>query len=309
MTPAEVLEDLDSHEDIARLTGRLLRKAEAYGRLPTPVEDILAAADLEEEPDTFLSQTSIAKMPEHMRSVLRRVSSKVHAALDRKTRTVHINPATDLVGQKAFKRLHETSHDLFPWQHIELGQIGFADDEMTLSQRTTIRFEREANQGAAELLFQRERFAEIAADYAIGCATVIELAELFGASRHATFRRYIESHPRALAGVVLAPRPCGREPLAFQRREAMCSSEWRPRFEDPAAWPAVLRSDPFTFVEQARACAGIGPPSGEWTYIDRNNEPTTLKVDAMTNSYRNFVLVWTPRRERFKRHRIIGNAA
>jgi DNA polymerase III psi subunit len=156
VTPAEVLEDLDSHEDIARLTGRLLRKAEAYGRLPTPVEDILAAADLEEEPDTFLSQTSIAKMPEHMRSVLRRVSSKVHAALDRKTRTVHINPATDLVGQKAFKRLHETSHDLFPWQHIELGQIGFADDEMTLSQRTTIRFEREANQGAAELLFQRE---------------------------------------------------------------------------------------------------------------------------------------------------------
>jgi hypothetical protein len=100
VAPARVPEDLDSHEDIARLTGRQLRKAEAYGRLPTPVEDILAAAELEEEPDTFLSESSIAKMPEHMRGVLRRVSGKVHAALDRKTRVVHINPTTDLVGRR-----------------------------------------------------------------------------------------------------------------------------------------------------------------------------------------------------------------
>lgn len=304
-----MLEDLNSHEDIARLTDRLLRTADAYGHLPTPVEDILAAADLEEAPDTFLSESSIATMPAHLRGVLRRVSGKVHAALDRKTRVVHINPATDLVGQKAFKRLHETSHDLFPWQHIEEGKIGFADNEMTLSPRTTILFEREANQGAAELLFQRERFAEIAADYAVGCATVIELAEMFGASRHATFRRYVESHPGTLAGVVLGPRPCGREPLAFQRREAMCSATWRDRFEDPAGWPAVLRAEPYTFVEQARACEAFGPPTGEWTYIDRYNEPTTLKVDAMSNSYRTFVLVWQPRRERFKRRRVVAAAA
>jgi hypothetical protein len=61
-------------------------------------------------------------------------------------------------------------------------------------------------------------------------------------------------------------------------------------------WLAVLQSDPFSFVEQARACAAIGRPSGEWNYIDRNNEPTTLRVEAMTNSYNTFVLVWLPRR-------------
>lgn len=304
-----MLEDLDSHEDIARLTDRLLRKADAYGRLPTPVEDILAAANLKETPDTFLSEGSIATMPAHLRGVLRRVSGKVHAALDRETRVVHINPATDLVGQQAFKRLHETAHDLFPWQHIDEGCLGFADNEMTLSPRTTILFEREANQGSAEMLFQRERFAEIAADYAVSCATVVELANLFGASRHATFRRYVESHPGTLAGVVLGPRPCGREPLAFQRREAMCSATWRDRFEDPAVWPAILRAEPFTFVEQARACAAIGPPGGEWTHIDRNNEAATLKVEAMSNSYRTFVLVWLPGRALFKRRRVIASAA
>jgi hypothetical protein len=84
--------------------------------------------------------------------MLNRISGKVHAVLDRRTREVHINPATDLSGQRAFKRLHETSHDLFPWQHIDDGCMGFADNEMTLSPKTTILFEREANQGAVAWL-------------------------------------------------------------------------------------------------------------------------------------------------------------
>jgi IrrE N-terminal-like domain len=304
-----MLEDLNSYSDIVRLTDRLLRTADAYGRFPTPVEDILVAANLEEVSETFLSESSIATMPAHLRGVLRRVSGKVHAALDRKMRVVHLNPATDLVGQKAFKRLHETSHDLFPWQHIGEGRVGFADNEMTLSPRTTSLFEREANQGAAELLFQRDRFAQMAGDYAIGCAAVVELANLFGASRHATFRRYVESHPGTLAGVVLGALPCDREPLAFNRYEVMCSSSWTDRFTNPATWPTVLRSEDFSFVEQARACGAFGPPCGEWTHADRNQDVKMLKVEAMTNSYRNFVLVWLPRREIFKRRRTVAVAA
>lgn len=89
----------------------------------------------------------------------------------------------------------------------------------------------------------------------------------------------------------------------------MCSAAWRDRFEDPTVWPAVLRAEPFTFVEQARACAAIGRPTGGWTYIDRDNEPTSLKVEAMSNSYNTFVLVWQPQRERFKRRRVIASPA
>jgi hypothetical protein len=304
-----VLEDLESYEDIMRLTDRLLRTAGAYGRLPTPVEDILAAASLEEASDTFLSESSIAMMPAHLRGVLRRVSGKVHAALDRKMRVVHVNPATDLVGAKAFKRLHETSHDLFRWQHIEEGRNGFADGQMTLSGRTTIIFEREANQGAAELLFQRDRFAEMANDYAIGCATIIELASLFGASRQATFRRYVEGHSGVLAGVALDVQPCRLEPLAFRRGEAICSKTWRERFKDPAAWPAVLRSDSFSFLEQTHTVTREAQGRREWTVMDRNKIPTTLEVDTMSNFYRNFVLVWAPRREVFKRRRSFATAA
>jgi hypothetical protein len=208
----------------------------------------------------FLSASSIAQAPAHLRGILSRMSGKVHAVLDRRTREVHINPATDLAGQQAFKRLHETSHDLFTWQHLDDGHNGFADDQWTLSPKTQILFEREANQGAAELLFQRDRFARIASDYAVSSGAVIELAERFGSSIHAAFRRYVETHRGAVAGVVLATGPCEREPLAFARKEAICSDSWRQRFEDPAVWPRVLRIDPFAFVEQARACAGFGRP-------------------------------------------------
>ena len=304
-----MLADLDSHADIARLTDRLLRAADAYGRLPTPVADIVSAAGLAEAPATFLTESSIAAMPSHLHGVLRRMAGRVHAVLDRKTREVHINPATDLAGQRAFKRLHETAHDLFPWQHVDDGALGYADDELSLSPRTTILFEREANQGAAELLFQRERFAEIAADYATSCATVVELATRFGASRHATFRRYVESHRGVVVGVVLGAAPCDREPLTYRRREAMCSATWLARFEDPATWPTVLREDPFGFVEQARACTALGSPCGIWRHPDRDNEITTFHIEAMSNSYRTFVLIWLPRRERLKRRRVLAPAA
>jgi hypothetical protein len=156
-----------------------------------------------------------------LRGILGSAKGKVHAVLDRRTREVHINPELDLVGQRAYKRLHETSHDLFTWQHVSDGKTGFADDEMTLSPKTTILFEREANQGAAELLFQRERFADIAKDYAVSCAAVLELADMFGSSRHAAFRRYVETHRGSVSGVVLGRGPCDRDPLTFRRREAI----------------------------------------------------------------------------------------
>jgi hypothetical protein len=304
-----MLEDLDSHTDIARLTDRLLREAGAYGQLPTPVSSIVAAADLTEPTQSLLSDLSIAQAPAHLRGALRRAKGKVHALLDRREREVHINPETDHAAQKAFKRLHETAHELFPWQHIGDGKAGFADDKFTLSPKATELFEQEANQGAAELLFQRLRFTEIAADYKLGCAAIGELADIFGASKHASFRRYVETHRGAVAGVVLEPRPCCKNPLAFRRYEAMCSPSWTSRFEHPTQWPAVLNTQPFAFVEQARACVGLGSPIGTWGHIDLNNEATTLRVDAMSNSYRTFVLVWLPRRETFKRRRVLAHAA
>jgi hypothetical protein len=303
-----MLEDLDSAGEISRLTDRLLRAADGYDRFPTPVGDILAARDLTEAEHSLLSPQMIAQAPKHLRAALRRVSAKAHALLDRREREVHINPETDLAGQRAFKRLHEASHDLFEWQRIDGGEHveGFADDQFTLSPATHILFEQEANQGAAELLFQRDRFQKMAAEYSVGIAAVEELAAKFGSSRHAAFRRYVETHKRPIAGVVLGPGPTSREPLTFRRREAVCSKAWRERFEDPGCWPRHLQVKPYGFLEEARRCDALGPPDGEWTWVDRNLEPVKLRVEAFSNSYRTFVLIWVPARELFKRRRVLA---
>lgn len=288
-----MLEDLDSSGEIARLTDQLLRTADGYDRFPTPVGDILAATNLTEPERSILSPQMIAQAPKHLRAVLRRVSGKAHALLDRREREVHVNPETDLAGQCAFKRLHEVSHDLFDWQHIDGDAYveAFADDQFTLSPATHVLFEQEANQGAAELLFQRDRFQKMAGEYSVGAAAVEELAEKFGSSRHAAFRRYVETHRRPIAGVVLGPGPTKREPLTFRRREAICSNAWRERFEDPACWPKHLDAEPYGFVEQAHRCNALGPPAGEWAWPDRNLEPMKLRVEAFSNSYRTFVLI------------------
>jgi hypothetical protein len=306
-----VLEDLPSGSEIKRLTENLLRRADVVGRLPTPVDDLLAAAKLVEPANGFLTPGAIAEAPAHLRAVLRAVSRKVHAVLDRKTREVHLNPQTDYTGQGAFKRLHEVSHELFYWQHADGGseRPGFADDAFTLSPRVTALFEREANQGAAELLFQRDEFARAAADYRVSFAAIVELAQLYGSSIHAAFRRYVESHRYEVAGVVLGPKPAQYEPLGFCRREAVCSTSWRERFDDPASWPRTLIVSPYGFVGEAQRAAGLGAPAGTWRYVDRDNQPVDLRVEAFHNTYNTFVLLWRPRREAFKHRRQLAEAA
>lgn len=71
-----------------------------------------------------------------------------------------------------------------------------------------LHFERQANFGAAELLFQNTPFDEMAADYEIGIAAIVDLANTLGASYHAASRRYVEGHRVAVAGLVLETSPC-----------------------------------------------------------------------------------------------------
>src|SRR5690349_21460334 len=65
-----VLEDLASGREIAHATERLLRIAEADGRLPTPVEDLMAAAELRQPEESVLSDSAISQAPAHLRKAM-----------------------------------------------------------------------------------------------------------------------------------------------------------------------------------------------------------------------------------------------
>lgn len=296
-----MLDDLDSGPEIARLTARLLSRADADGRLPTPVEDIIAAANLVAPAESLLSDSAISEAPAHLRAKLKKLKYKVQAVVDRRAREVHVHPDINLEGQRRFKQTHEVAHDILPWQD----EVAYADDNRTLSWTTHLRFEQEANQGGAELLFQRELFQDMAADYKIGFPAVVELADQFGASYHASFRRYVETHRHSLAGVVLDKSPCQTEPVGYRRREVVCSRRWTDHFDRPTSWPKVLCPEPYGFINEVRRVDGFAPPRCEWTYLNANNEPTRLEVELFSNSYSVFVLIWVPRRETFKRKRLI----
>lgn len=300
-----MLEDLASAEDIAKATEQLLVGADARGRLPTPVDDIVAATGLEQPKESILSNLVLSRAPERIRVAMKLTSSKVLAVLDRRAREVHLNPAVmDRPGQRNFKLLHEVSHDIFPWQ----SELAYADDRLTLDWATRVLFEREANQGAAELLFQRGFFGQMAADYEIGCAAVIELADSIGSSMHSAFRRYVETHRSPLAGLVLDPSPCAVEPLSYRRKECFHSVSYTRRFGDRRRfWPANLGENAYAFIaEIPRATSNMFPPETEITLPDVNNEPTSLKVEVFGNSYNVFVLLWQPQRQLFKHRRVIA---
>jgi Zn-dependent peptidase ImmA (M78 family) len=300
-----VLHDLDSGAEIIRHTEKLLRVAEVSNHLPTPVNNIVEAARLTEAEESWLSESSLAGVPEHLAKKMRRMKGRIHAALDRKTREIHIDPSIEHDGRRRFKTLHEVTHEILPWQE----ELGYADNGATLSWMTHIEFEQEANQGGAELLFQRELFQTMADDYQVRFASIIDLAGQFGASIHASFRRYVETHKRPMAGLVLDKSPCQIDPVGYKRNEAISSVAWSERYDHPSTWPRVICGQPYTFIDDIRTLNGFLAPKPTMRYPNLNNEPTELRVELFSNYYKVFVLLWMPRRELFKRKRIIVPAS
>ena len=229
--------------------------------------------------------------------------SRVSAALDRKERVIYVDDGVDLDGKRRFKRLHEVTHDILPWQQ----DTAYADSNLTLSWSTKAGFEQEANQGGAELLFQRRRFEEMASDYTIGFGAVFELADLFGASYHAAFRRYVETHRHQLAGVVLQRSPCEPGGGAYRRKEATNSESWGQHYDAACDWPSVLRTIPYGFVEKISLLVDDPLPL-TFGYPNLNHEHETLHAELWSNSYNVFALIWAPRRERLKRRRVVRSA-
>lgn len=211
---------------IEKHTRELLQRADARGRFPTPIDDIVAAADLTLPRESLFSGSVLDEAPSHLRRAMKRLTGRVRAVLDRKAREVHVDPSIQNQGRAAFQKLHEVTHDILPWQK----ELGYADDDATLAATVKELFEQEANIGASNLLFQLDYFDDLVGQYRIGMASILDLAVMVGASGHATFRRFVKAHPTTVAGVVMELSPCSRDPLGYRRREVIVSAKWGEQF-------------------------------------------------------------------------------
>ena len=282
---------LDNLDQIHRVADALLRRADVADRLPTPVDDIVEASGLVET-DDLLSEAKLAQVPQELRKLLRGAFRKVRGALDRRERVLHVSPEIQVPAQRQFVRCHEVMHDALPWQR---DLLVLADTAQTLAPDIELRFEREANQGGAELLFQLDFLARIARDYPTDITTPISLAQMFGASIHATFRRWIEYHEHPVCGLVLGADPVATVPLTFQRYELIESSNWTQRF-GRRRFPSRIDALTHPFLNPL-AAPFLGPVDTTWAIDDINGALTMVKIQSFCNTYRTFLLVWPPVKE------------
>jgi hypothetical protein len=108
--------------------------------------------------------------------------------------------------RQSFVAYHEVMHRVLPWQNI-----GYTEDDDTTLNDLSLNltcdaiFESEANYGAAEILFQCDRFETEARDYDLSIPSALHLAKKYGASYHSSLRRFVERNHRPCLLLVLKP--------------------------------------------------------------------------------------------------------
>jgi Zn-dependent peptidase ImmA (M78 family) len=266
---------------------RALREAEAFGRFPTPVADIMSAARLEEVEEDVLNESFIAKMRQKAGAALKSALSKVIGLFDARARLVFIDRTLYAVKQ-TFVRLHEAGHGFMAWQKDLYAVV--EDCEKSIDPDVADLFDREANNFASEVLFQLDTFTKEAEQKPFGIMVPVGLSKRYGASIYASIRRYVFRNHRACAVLVLNPpqfiegdgfRAALRRPVASPRFTEMFGAiEWPPFFtpgdDIGKAVPVGSRR-----LSGKRAI----------TLTDRNGDRHECVVEAFTQTHQVFVLI------------------
>jgi len=191
---------------IEKRARQLLDRAEGWGVFPTPVDDLVAAAQLRVAPTSMFDPSRVlAFLRDKTEDAAHRIKSalsKVLGLYDVQENVIHIDDT--VVGAKQnFLKLHETGHHEIP-SHRGAFRL-FQDCDKTLAPEIADQFEREANNFARFVLFQGDSFSRLAADCPFGIKTPIALSKKFGASIYASAREYVRTSTRSCLVYVLEP--------------------------------------------------------------------------------------------------------
>ncbi len=261
--------------------------AGALGRFPTPIDDIMAAANVEEVKEDVLNESFILKLRKQASGALKSALSKVIGLFDAKARLVFIDRSLHAVKQ-TFVRLHETGHAFMAWQRDLYAVV--EDCDQTIEPSTADLFDREANVFASEVVFQLDGFTKAAEEQEFGILVPVKLSKRYGASIYSSVRRYVSHNWRACTVLVLNPPEivAGDGFRASLRRH--CSS---PRFTEifgEIDWPLVFTpSHPIGAMVPAYGRKMSGKRT--ISLIDRNGDTHECIAEAFTQSYQVFVLI------------------
>lgn len=187
----------ESAPDITKIALDILKASKAYNKFPTPVEKIVACAGLKLNKDVSLHEQSQNFFSKAFEGI-GKVSKKVLGLLDLRQKIIYLD-LNQNVNRNRFVQLHEVGHKACPWQE----EAFCWDDEITISPDIEELFEREASFFASSVLFQLDMFEEQANQMPLSIKSAFALANMFGASKQATLRRYVQYSKKRCALLVL----------------------------------------------------------------------------------------------------------
>lgn len=211
---SERINDL-ARRQILGAAQQALKRADAFGIIPTPLDDVGEAIGVAKVID-------IADLPEDLVVSKPSALKKLLGAYLYRAETAFVD-FSQPEGRARFIQSHELGHRVVPWH-----EGAYLDDERRLFRETEDLLELEANLAGAHLIFQGQPFFERALEFPLSLKTPLLLAQQFKASIHATIRYYVEHHPDPVAGLIAGQytRMDGTVPIFL----ALESPSFRERF-------------------------------------------------------------------------------
>jgi hypothetical protein len=274
-----------SAEAVTAEVRKLLRAAEVGRQLPTPKSQILACARLVETGELDLAEYE-QSFSEKASGFLYKAMKKVLGFLDRRNKRFYVDPQLH-DSRKTFVTYHEVIHRIVPWQHIEYTE----DDDLTLNDLSLnlgcdTLFESEANYGAADILFQCDRFETEARDYELSVASALHLSGNYDASCHSSLRRFVERNHRPCLLLVLKPtsRTNADGGISFFISHSIPSGSFTLQFGD-------FFTHPFINPDQELGKLLNNGSQGEMGLSDLKGFCRPCVVECFNNQYRLFVMI------------------
>ena len=283
----------DSASDIEKIASTILKESGALDVFPTPIQCIVDYSELiidKKHNLSMIDKNFFSKWGDSAHKLLRSALEKVLGAIDIREKTIYLD-LNQIETKKSFVKLHEVGHGILPWQKKT---YSFLDDKYTLRADTTVEFDREANFFASATLFQLDRFNNLAKRLPLKLASAMHLAKHFGASNHATLRRYVEASTKRCALLVLETEESNKI-LIPKIRDYFQSESFSKEFDFVEWNNANFHSLPFIDLYNFK----VKLKDEQELIYSHHGKKVCFEYDYFNNSYNAFVFL-RPKGERIK---------
>lgn len=274
-----------SHAERAFVENRakmLLERADAWGVVPVPIDDLLDAAKLKVAPISIFDPRAIAAYAvtqgKKAADVVKKALGKILGILDAHEEIIHIDDSV-LETRQRFLKLHETGHFELPHQR-KVFRL-FEDSKEELNPSIADKFEREANNFARYAIFNGDAYAERAADLPLAFSSVKKMQRGFKVSLYAGLRQYARTHRHiCIAMAIEKPLLCPQKGWSADIRRAETSLAFEQQFGRPQI-PAITKTHPlWPLVPFGK----VTKPTTVWL-TDLNGEQHEFVGEALNTTY------------------------